>query len=168
MDEKTQLEAYLRLYEVAAKRYENLYQSMWTIFSYMSAIAAAIFTFAGSRTYIEPLLACGLLPLVFWYVTTYFPLDRYGDACLQDLKRLETCLQDLSIGAKQFKGFDDKRQERGQYWRRARSRIIVSFVVILTAWLYGLAVTAEKLWRGYELAPRSPGSSIYALEKSNA
>ena len=156
MDETLRIDTYMHAYEIAARRYENIYQSTWTIFSYMSAITAAIFTFAGSRLYIEPLLACGLLPLIYWFLTTYLPLDRYGNASLEDLKRLEKLLSSSGIDVRQFTGFDKKRREQGQQFRRARFWIVGSFILILTAWSVGLALTVQKIYRGYELAPPSP------------
>jgi hypothetical protein len=39
-------------YEKAAERYENIYRSIWTIFSYLTAVAAGFLAFGSER--IEP------------------------------------------------------------------------------------------------------------------
>jgi hypothetical protein len=46
------VQLYTLEYQKAADRYENIYRSMWTIFSYLTAIAAGLLAF-GSDT-IEP------------------------------------------------------------------------------------------------------------------
>ncbi len=82
-------EAYKLEYEQAAARYENIYKAVWQNFSYMALVSGALLTF-GKETIglvISGFLAC--LPLIFWYWSTYEPLNRYGEGVLQTLKRCE-------------------------------------------------------------------------------
>jgi hypothetical protein len=100
-------------YERAAERYNNIYQSMWTIFSYLTAIAAGILTF-GVKTGIESheLRAIALAPLLFWFWTTYLPLDRYGNEAWNCLGRIERTLnRDFGTTLDHFSRGADEDQE---------------------------------------------------------
>jgi hypothetical protein len=161
-DRSARLSAYMEVYSIAANRYENVYLSMWTIFSYMSAITAALFTFGAAGLYIEPLLAVSLIPLLFWYMTTYFPLDRYGNKSVDDLQRLEKLLaEEFRIRAEQFTTFNELRQN--WRWDRARCWLVPVFWIVLVAWLYGIATTGSKIYRGHRLGPPEKPEVILKL-----
>jgi hypothetical protein len=84
-------------YETCAKRYNDLYSAAWTNFSYMALFAGGILTFGGTR-FVTPLtafLAC--LPLLFWWIATFEPLNRYGDDVQADLGKTERALNALTI-----------------------------------------------------------------------
>ena len=83
-------ELYKGAYELAAQRYENLYNAVWTNFSYMSVIAAGIISFAADKLYFPALVLVAFAPLLFWYRVTYKPLDRYGDNALDSLGEMES------------------------------------------------------------------------------
>jgi hypothetical protein len=93
-------------YEKAAERYENVYRSMWTIFSYLTAIAAGLLAFGAERIEPHALICLAALPLVFWFWTTYLPLDRYGNGAVARLAELEGLLNER-FGAElsHFRGF---------------------------------------------------------------
>lgn len=76
-------------YEKAAERYNNIYQSVWTIFSYMSAVSAGLIAFGADRLSNDGLVVLASIPLVFWFWSTYLPLDRYGNRTLSALKDIE-------------------------------------------------------------------------------
>jgi hypothetical protein len=81
-------------YEHCAERYENIYKALWTNFSYMAIVSGAILTFGGER--FEPefsaLLAC--LPLLFWWLSSFEPLNRYGDHAAERLDWIEIVLNE--------------------------------------------------------------------------
>ncbi|MDQ1591227.1 MAG: hypothetical protein QOG71_1854 [Pyrinomonadaceae bacterium] len=84
------LELYKLEYEKAADRYENVYQSIWTNFSYTSLVAGGILTFGSASFDVKEtavLLAC--FPLFFWYLATFLPLNRYGDQAAERLQEIE-------------------------------------------------------------------------------
>lgn len=85
-------ELYKFEYERGAQRYNDLYTAAWTNFSYMAIVAGAILTFGGDRFVPElsALLAC--LPLLFWWLATFEPLNRYGDQVIDRLSQLESLL----------------------------------------------------------------------------
>lgn len=93
-------------YEKAAERYENVYRSMWTIFSYLTAIAAGLLAFGADRIEPHALICFAALPLIFWFWTTYLPLDRYGNGAVARLAQLERLLNNrFNIQLSHFSGF---------------------------------------------------------------
>lgn len=81
-------------YQEAAERYENVYRSIWTIFSYLAAVAAGLLTFGSSRIEPHALVCIAAAPLLFWFWTTYLPLDRYGNQTVMRLSELEELLNE--------------------------------------------------------------------------
>ena len=94
-------------YEKAADRYHNIYQSIWTIFSYMSAVSAALLAFGAERIEPRALAWVAPVPLIFWFWTTYLPLDRYGNRTLQRLRTIESRFNAVCPNARvgHFTGF---------------------------------------------------------------
>jgi hypothetical protein len=93
-------------YQKAAERYENVYRSIWTIFSYLAAVAAGLLTFGSDRIEPHALVCIAASPLLFWFWTTYLPLDRYGNETVSRLKKLEELLNDrFHIHLNHFRGF---------------------------------------------------------------
>jgi hypothetical protein len=84
-------------YERCAQRYNDLYNAAWTNFSYMALVAGGILSFGGSRfvTPFTAFLAC--LPLLFWWLATFEPLNRYGDHVETQILKIEKALNALSI-----------------------------------------------------------------------
>lgn len=94
---KDAIDIYKMEYERCAQRYNDLYNAAWTNFSYMVLVAGGLLTFAGVR-FVTPLtvfLAC--LPLLFWWVATFEPLNRYGDKVEKELESIEKALTALCI-----------------------------------------------------------------------
>jgi hypothetical protein len=92
-------------YKSSVRRHDDIYKSMWTNFSYMAILAAGILTFGKDKLPLEliGLLAC--LPLVFWFWSSFLPLDRYGNQVAKRIAEIEKFLsamyfhsvQDLDI-----------------------------------------------------------------------
>jgi hypothetical protein len=70
-------ELFLNEYNKTADRYENIYKAIWQIFSYMSFVTAGILTFGG-KDYRSLTITVAMVPLMFWYLTTFIPMDHYG------------------------------------------------------------------------------------------
>jgi len=102
-----ELQLYSLEYQKAAERYENIYKSIWTIFSYLAAIAAGLLTFGSDRIEPHALASIAATPLLFWFWTTYLPLDRYGnDTVLRRLHDLEELLNGkFHVSLRHFSGF---------------------------------------------------------------
>src|SRR5690348_11268876 len=77
-DRKLRFELHKLEYQIVTQRYENIYRAIWQNFSYMGAAAAGILAF-GARTWPTP-IACAVasIPILFWLVVTYVPMDHYA------------------------------------------------------------------------------------------
>ncbi len=88
---KEAIELYKMEYERCALRYDDLYKAAWTNFSYIALIAGAILTFGSDSFMTELSIFVATLPLLFWWIATFEPLNRYGDqvqaraACIEKL-----------------------------------------------------------------------------------
>jgi hypothetical protein len=86
------VQLYTLEYQKAAERYDNIYRSIWTIFSYMTAVAGAFLAFGAERIEHHALICIASIPLFFWLLTTYLPLDRYGTQVINRLGQIEGTL----------------------------------------------------------------------------
>ncbi|HEX8735898.1 MAG TPA: hypothetical protein VF721_11270 [Pyrinomonadaceae bacterium] len=109
-DKQNLLTLYSLEYQKAAERYQSIYVSIWTNFSYMSVVAGALLTL-GSNLYSNISLIAFLasLPLIFWYVVSYIPMNRYGNDVIKRLKEIEEIFK-KEFGAEldHFKKFSDR------------------------------------------------------------
>src|SRR5688572_22494927 len=64
-------------YKASAERYENIYKASWQDFSYLGAMAAGILAFASRSLPLSVALTIACLPLLFWFLATYLPMDHY-------------------------------------------------------------------------------------------
>jgi hypothetical protein len=171
------------MYAEAADRYDNIYRSIWTIFSYMSAVTAAFLAFGGQRITAEAIAAIAPLPLMFWFWSTYFPLDRYGNNTLNELKTLENDMaKEYGQGLRYFSRF--AREDHGlipHFWalwnekgvwragwdtvRRARFAIIASFLVLHGVWGCGFAGLSRTGFQFLKPEP-APTVNVLRLERS--
>lgn len=89
-DDKTAArELYKMEYERCAQRYNDIYNAVWTNFSYMAIVAGGILAFGGERLPQALTVCLACIPLLFWYWATFEPLNRYGDKILLRLEELE-------------------------------------------------------------------------------
>src|SRR5882762_11479383 len=106
------LEAYKLEYQLAAGRYENIYKAIWQIFSYLAAVTGVLVTFGSAYLQTNFLLALASFPLFFWYLSTFLPMNRYGDFCLKRLAAVEADINGLSgSNIQHYKDFQDKRSK---------------------------------------------------------
>ena len=78
-------------YEQAAQRYENIYKAIWQIFQYMALLSGVILTFS-SKSSVFPgkvIIFIALMPLLFWFLAIYLPMDRYGQQARKRLHKIE-------------------------------------------------------------------------------
>jgi hypothetical protein len=145
---KEAVEIYKMEYEKAAQRYNDLYNAAWTNFSYMALVAGGLLTFGGAR-FVTPLtgfLAC--LPLLFWWVATFEPLNRYGDKVENELGDVERALNALCIsddfpkdarkGLTHFQHFATREHDR------SAKKIIVKHVIAVLLFLPSLLFAMSK------------------------
>ena len=86
-------------YEKCIDAYLDIYNSIWKIFSYMSAIAAAMIIFSKDFPLVKwPfVILIASAPLVFWYVGIYLPMNRYGEQRLKTLKEITDNINSMDI-----------------------------------------------------------------------
>lgn len=132
-------------YEQAAQRYENIYKAIWQIFSYMSALAAAIVAFGANNLPLSTVIYISPLPLLFWFVAIYIPMDFYGQQSRQRLAKIEGDINEqfLKYSQKKLKHFSDFQGQiefkPTKLWR-VRHAILFFAIVAGIVWLC-LAIT---------------------------
>jgi magnesium-transporting ATPase (P-type) len=129
------LELYKLEYEKAAERYENIYQAVWTNFSYMAAVAAGILSFGSSAFQIKEvpvLLAC--IPLFFWYLATFLPLNEYGDQVMQRLRDLESTFnKKYGMDLSHYTRYAGRVTEWRKVFESVRFALLMFFSLLFTA-----------------------------------
>ena len=146
------VELYKLEYEKGAERYDNIYRSIWTIFSYLTAVTAGILALGYEKFERHVLVCIAESPLIFWFWTTYLPLDRYGNEVLNRLAQIERLLNynfhttlDLFSGGRHtdkglslFKGLGQALKGKDVVWKRARFAIGVTFILMHAAFFWNL------------------------------
>jgi hypothetical protein len=89
IDKETILELYKLGYTTGVKRHDDIFKGLWTNFSYMAILAGGILTFGKGVLPNELVGALACLPLIFWFWSSFLPLDRYGDQVSQTMEQLE-------------------------------------------------------------------------------
>ena len=166
---KEAIELYKLEYETCAHRYNDLYSAAWTNFSYMALFAGGILTFAGNR-FVTPLTAfMACLPLLFWWVATFEPLNRYGDRVQADLGLTEKALNELAFsdlrdvgndakkGLSHFQEFAKREPAQKPIWRR----MVKWFIAILFLGL--LSYIAFDIFLGWQLIPLRTSALVAVL-----
>jgi hypothetical protein len=149
-------ELYKLEYERAAIRYEDIYRAVWQIFSYLAAVTAALLTFGADR--FQPNLFWSLVcvPLLFWFWATYWPLNRYGDICLDRLVEAEKLLnKKYTMELGQYTTFKARRSGG------IRVRYVVYFAFfLLHAAFFGNACEAVSAWRAGQPMIREKATEV--------
>lgn len=158
------LELYKLEYEQAAARYQSIYQSAWSNFSYLTAVAAGIIAFGseGFPTYVTIMLA--MLPLFFWYAAVFEPANVYGDDVIKRLSSIEDALKAKGVEMKHFSDFNARnesgaaREKSGwANWPRVRHivRVVVALMLISLPFLYvyRAKLSKEDKPKTYAVAP---------------
>lgn len=130
------LKLYQMEYEQCLSAYQDLYNSVWRIFSYMSALAAALVVFA--REFLTPsgTVLVATVPLVLWIFCIYLPMDRYGILRSKRLAEIEEKLSGkYEVELKPFRRIEEARGEKhiwpwGKRWR-VRYGVYLLAVVLL-------------------------------------
>src|SRR5258705_1629901 len=133
---KELIDLYKMEYERCAQRYDDLYGAAWTNFSYIALIAGAILTFGSDSFMTELSIFVATLPLLFWWIATFEPLNRYGDqvqaraACIEQLLNESVGIgspeRECEKGLRPFQDYS-KRQFGNIEWPK--------FVIIVLFWI---------------------------------
>ncbi len=138
--DETALDIYKKEYEIASTRFENIYKAIWQNFSYMSVVAGGLLTFGNNfftattnsnNKYLVTFLAC--VPLLFWYVSTFVPMNDYGYKAADELAEIEGKINGLfNVNMTHFKSFKER---RSRIWHiftspSVRSMMLIFFVIL--------------------------------------
>src|SRR5215475_8327516 len=105
------IDLYKMEYERCAQRYDDLYKAAWTNFSYIALIAGAILTFGRESFMTELSIFLATLPLLFWWIATFEPLNRYGDHVHSRAVNIEKLLNEVvKFGSTERLSADDKEE----------------------------------------------------------
>lgn len=133
------LQLYKMEYERAAERYQNIYKAVWENFSYIAVISGAILTFGSTKLDYNHAALIACVPLIFWFWSTFTPLDIYGDGVNKRLKRIEEILNgvykvELDHFTKYYEtrhGTTPDKQEPNDQKLRFRTTYVVRFFFLL-------------------------------------
>jgi hypothetical protein len=150
-DDKKRLEFWKTEYEKAAERYENIYKALWQNFQYLALVSAAILTFGKDSLPAGMMILLAGLPVLFWFVAQYVPMDRYGVAARDRLAEIENAFNDYfaknSANSKiipEFRhytefseNFKGTKRKKGLLWStwRVRTAVMYSALVMLVVWV---------------------------------
>lgn len=96
-------------YETCVETYQDIYNSIWKIFSYFSAVTAALLLLGDVGFTINARIALAAIPLFFWWLGIYTPMNKYGDQKVDDLMNIEkelNCLVQF-VGGKKLCHFNN-------------------------------------------------------------
>lgn len=136
------IDVYIEEYKIASTRYENIYKAIWQNFSYMSVVAGGLLTFGNNffteknnvgNKYLVAFLAC--VPLLFWYISTFVPMNEYGYKAADELAEIEEKINNILDGG-EMNHFTDFKNRRRRFWDiftkpSVRSMMLIFFVVIM-------------------------------------
>jgi hypothetical protein len=126
-DNDREFELYRMEYQEAARRYDAIYQAIWRIFSHLALVAGAILTFGGGRMPHDVMVLVASVPLLFWFFSTYLPLNRYGNITSRRLVELEHLFNDqYGVDMRHYTNFVEAR--RSLIGRLRRAHVVVSCV----------------------------------------
>jgi hypothetical protein len=119
-------------YEQCVSCYQDIYGSIWRIFSYLSAVTAALLVFGTQYLTPSAAVAASTVPLLIWFLCIYLPMDRYGGLRSDRLAELEGEIRkDYGADVRHFTLLKEKRQFQWRIWRSWRVRYGVYLLVIV-------------------------------------
>jgi hypothetical protein len=147
------LALYKSEYELTSARYENIFKAVWQNFSYMTAISGAVLAFGGDRLQLHFLWFIVCLPLVFWYLATFEPLNHYGDMASDRLAAIETELNRLyGVVMEHYAKFAGRKTAGGLFGlMRVRNVVRLFFLPLCLVFIYHASITACALFTGTPL-----------------
>ncbi|NGN65529.1 hypothetical protein G5C51_16695 [Streptomyces sp. A7024] len=140
------IQAYLVEYQQCMESYRHTYATIWQASGLFAAIGAGLLTL-GKGSHIELIAP---VPIIFWYLGVFMPLNRYGEMRNDRLAEIEERLSEAIPGLdmQHYRGFSNARKSMTtmqrvrqlQVIKRPRvSEVVTAFgVAMLTIEAYGL------------------------------
>ena len=88
---------FLKEYELAVERYDNIYKAVWQNFNYLVLLSAGIATLGPRIWSTDTTIAAILSPIAFWFLATYIPMDSYARGSRRRAAQIEEILNRLFI-----------------------------------------------------------------------
>ncbi|MGB2678056.1 MAG: hypothetical protein WAN12_13315 [Candidatus Acidiferrum sp.] len=125
------LELYKLEYERAAIRYEDIYKAVWQIFSYMTAISGALLAFGGDHFQENLFWFLASTPLIYWFWSTYVPLDSYGRDIGTRLSGIEEQLNGrYGVDLRHYRHFEQRTSKASPFRLRVRHVVLPVFLLL--------------------------------------
>ena len=129
------LEAYLAEYKECAECYRHTYSTIYQSGGLLATASGALMAFASS-----PIIqSISLLPILFWYIGIFIPMNSYAEHRSTRLKNIEEELN-RSIGdltMRHFSLYDQERKKKlglvkrlGAHWRVSQVMNVLFFILL--------------------------------------
>jgi len=149
---KERIDLYRMEYEYCVSSYHNIYEEIWKIFSYLSAISGAVLVFGREYFSAGMTVFVSMLPLIFWFLGVYLPMDRYGNMRSERLAAIEEILnRDFGVTLRHFLTLRGKAQwglthKFGFGWRvRTAVKVFGVIVIFICLGGFGYAICTRQL-----------------------
>jgi hypothetical protein len=143
-------------YTRCTTRYNEIYTSVWTIFSFLAAGAGILVGFSkdSDRPWLSVVAAAFVI--LAWYVVLFCPLNRYGNQVAAEAARLEDEINTrFFAGTRAFQMFSNfaQRKSGASFWKRnfteggrveVRLFWAIAATVVLVAWFVRAGALAPK------------------------
>jgi hypothetical protein len=111
------LQAYLTEYQQCMESYRHTYQTIWQVGSIFAAITGGLFAFTGEAEGLPPGQVFAPVPLLFWYVGVFLPMDQYGEVRRKRLVALEEFMnKEWNLGLSHYRDLDCQIDRRTLFW----------------------------------------------------
>lgn len=138
------LTGYLAEYHECMESYRHTYETIWQAGGVFAAISAGLVAFGdrgeGGALALGQVLAP--LPVIFWYLGVFRPMNRYGEMRNDRLKDIEAILDVIpGLEMRQVRGYTQARKAQSRLGRMLRLRFRVSEIVTV----FGLGVLVTQI-----------------------
>jgi hypothetical protein len=150
-------------YSECADTYRHTYQTIWTAGSVLFAVSGGILGLLShaTATVDARVLAIALVPIWFWYLAVFRPMDRYGKMRRARLAAVEKGLNAAipSLGMAHFSDSDilDTKSADRKWWQKLPCAFVCRPRVGWYVNLVGLLITAYEFYFGFPLLFKSSG-----------
>lgn len=115
---------YLTEYQQCAESYRHTYATIWQAGGLFGIVSGAIVAIGSTEGGLDPIIqVLAPLPLLFWYLGIFRPMNRYGEWRNERLSEIEATLQAIVPGLdmRHFRQYEAGRK------RESRTRRLVTF-----------------------------------------
>lgn len=129
-------QAYLVEYQECIESYRHTYGTIWQAGAFSAAIAAAIISFTGNGDLFQFFTP---LPLIFWYLGIFIPMNRYGELRNDRLMEIEELLNDNipSLKMRHFSKYGHYRKNKIGFFKRIYkgkwrvNQVVTVFIILI-------------------------------------